>query len=107
MNNMILLYRSLSSLSFPFISDLGYAMAIHTSQGMTLKAPQCVWVIDEHLAWDDLIYLAIDCVKYLNHPIQIEDPPLLLLLRLKKNLIMKEKRKLEYENMDPYQWTVD
>ncbi|CAJ0763204.1 22524_t:CDS:2, partial [Entrophospora sp. SA101] len=74
--------------------DLGYAMAIHTSQGMTLKAPQCVWVIDEHLAWDDLIYLAIDCVKYLNHPIQIEDPPLLLLLRLKKNLIMKEKRKL-------------
>ncbi|CAG8511700.1 7828_t:CDS:2 [Paraglomus brasilianum] len=30
--------------------DLGYAMTVHTSQGMTLEAPQRVWVIDEHLA---------------------------------------------------------
>ncbi|PKB93055.1 hypothetical protein RhiirA5_442478, partial [Rhizophagus irregularis] len=39
--------------------ELGYAMTIHTSQGMTLKAPQRVWVIDENLAWDNLIYLAV------------------------------------------------
>ncbi|CAG8838251.1 22586_t:CDS:2, partial [Gigaspora margarita] len=39
--------------------ELGFAITIHTSQGMTLKAPQLVWVIDEHLAWDNLIYLAV------------------------------------------------
>ncbi|PKK64642.1 hypothetical protein RhiirC2_787220 [Rhizophagus irregularis] len=27
---------------------------------MTLKAPQSVWVIDENLAWDNLIYLAVE-----------------------------------------------
>ena len=30
--------------------ELRYAMTIHTSQGMTLKALQRVWVIDENLA---------------------------------------------------------
>ena len=29
--------------------DLGYAMTVHTSQGMTLEASQRVWVIDEYL----------------------------------------------------------
>ncbi|CAG8633283.1 3172_t:CDS:2, partial [Paraglomus occultum] len=46
--------------------DLGYAMTVHTSQGMTLEAPQRVWVIDEHLAWDNLIYLAVGHVEYLS-----------------------------------------
>ncbi|CAG8444700.1 11616_t:CDS:10 [Ambispora gerdemannii] len=54
--------------------DLGYAMTVHTSQGMTLEAPQRVWVIDEHLAWDNLIYLAIDHVEYLNQLMWIEEP---------------------------------
>ncbi|CAG8773607.1 2910_t:CDS:2, partial [Racocetra persica] len=40
--------------------DLGYAMTVHTSQGITLEALQRVWIIDEHLAWDNLIYLAVD-----------------------------------------------
>ncbi|CAG8677958.1 2587_t:CDS:1, partial [Paraglomus occultum] len=56
--------------------DLGYAMTVHTSQGMTLEAPQRVWVIDEHLAWDNLIYLAVGRVEYLSQLIRIEGPPL-------------------------------
>ncbi|CAI2181899.1 908_t:CDS:2 [Funneliformis geosporum] len=43
--------------------ELGYAMTIYTSQGMTLKASQSVWVIDENLVWDNLIYLAIEEAK--------------------------------------------
>ena len=56
--------------------ELGYAMTIHTSQGMTLKAPQRVWVIDENLAWDNLIYLAVGRVEYLSQLIRVEAPPL-------------------------------
>ncbi|CAG8529332.1 122_t:CDS:10, partial [Cetraspora pellucida] len=56
--------------------NLGYAMTVHTSQGMTLEAPQRVWVIDEHLAWNNLIYLAVGCVEYLNQLVRIEGPPL-------------------------------
>ncbi|KAF0413851.1 putative chromodomain protein [Gigaspora margarita] len=52
--------------------ELGYAMTIHTSQGMTLKASQRIWVIDENLAWDNLIYLAVGRVEYLSQLIQIE-----------------------------------
>jgi hypothetical protein len=82
-----IVYLSLNSLSKKFIEDmsreekildwdLGYAMTVHTSQGMTLEAPQRVWVIDEHLAWDNLIYLAVGRVEYLNQLIQIKGPPL-------------------------------
>jgi len=56
--------------------ELGYAMTIHTSQGMTLKAPQRVWVIDENLAWDNLIYLAVGRVEYLSQLIRVKAPPL-------------------------------
>ncbi|CAB4474535.1 uncharacterized protein OCT59_016102 [Rhizophagus irregularis] len=56
--------------------ELGYAMTIRTSQGMTLKAPQSVWVIDENLAWDNLIYLAVGRVEYLSQLIRVEAPPL-------------------------------
>jgi len=72
-----IIYLSLDTLSAEFLKDmladkkvidweLGYAMTIHTSQGMTLKAPQRVWVIDENLAWDNLIYLAVGRVEYLS-----------------------------------------
>ncbi|CAB5128017.1 unnamed protein product [Rhizophagus irregularis] len=40
--------------------EFGYAMTIHTSQGMTLKSLQRVWVIDKNLAWDNLIYLTVE-----------------------------------------------
>ncbi|CAG8842215.1 21804_t:CDS:2, partial [Gigaspora margarita] len=41
--------------------ELGYAITIHT-----------IWVIDEHLAWDNLIYLAVGRVEYLGQLIRIE-----------------------------------
>ncbi|CAI2170168.1 18790_t:CDS:10 [Funneliformis geosporum] len=56
--------------------ELEYAITIHTSQGMTLKASQCVWVIDENLAWDNLIYLAVGRVEYLSQLIWVETPSL-------------------------------
>ncbi|CAG8687539.1 17281_t:CDS:2, partial [Cetraspora pellucida] len=65
-----IVYLPLNMLPEKFIKDilseekildwnLGYAMTVHTSQGMMLEAPQRVWVIDEHLAWNNLIYLAV------------------------------------------------
>ncbi|CAG8832192.1 9628_t:CDS:1, partial [Racocetra persica] len=82
-----IVYLSLNTLPDKFLKDmladkkvidweLGYAMTIHTSQGMTLKSPQRVWIIDENLAWDNLIYLAVGRVEYLNQLIRVEAPPL-------------------------------
>ncbi len=82
-----IIYLSLYTLPNEFLKDmladkkvidweLGYAMTIHTSQGMTLKAPQRVWVIDKNLAWDNLIYLAVGRVEYLSQLIQVKAPPL-------------------------------
>ena len=56
-----IIYLSLDALPDEFLKDmladkkviywtLRYAMTIHTSQGMTLKASQRVWVINENLA---------------------------------------------------------
>ncbi|CAG8837293.1 11242_t:CDS:1, partial [Racocetra persica] len=100
-------YLPLNTLSDKFLKDiladkkvidweLGYAMTIHTSQGMTLKSPQCVWVIDENLAWDNLIYLAVGRIKYLSQLIQVEAPPLPSEIAQK---IEEEKKKkwLEHE----------
>ncbi|CAG8543567.1 3862_t:CDS:2 [Ambispora leptoticha] len=56
--------------------DLGYAMTVHTSQRMTLEALQRVWIIDEYLVWDNLIYLTVGRVEYLNQLVRIEGPPL-------------------------------
>ncbi len=76
--------------------ELGYTMTIHTSQGMTLKAPQSVWVIDENLAWDNLIYLAVGHVKYLSQLIWVETPPLPpeIAQEIEK---AKKNRRLEHE----------
>ncbi|CAG8628717.1 23401_t:CDS:10 [Gigaspora margarita] len=101
--------------------ELGYAMTIHTSQGMTFKAPQRVWVINEHLAWDNLIYFAVGRVEYLGQLIRIEDKKkgrefnlsvdyILVLKDLQKN-----KCELCFNEMlwewdkagNPNQWTVD
>ncbi|CAG8705244.1 3294_t:CDS:2, partial [Gigaspora rosea] len=75
-----IVYLPLNMLPEKFIKDilseekildwnLGYAMTVHTT-------PQRVWVIDEHLAWDNLIYLAVGRVEYLNQLVRIEGPPL-------------------------------
>ena len=43
---------------------------------MTLKASQRIWVIDENLAWDNLIYLAVGRMEYLSQLIQVKVPSL-------------------------------
>ncbi|RHZ69224.1 hypothetical protein Glove_286g30 [Diversispora epigaea] len=71
-----IVYLSLNSLSKKFIEDMSgeekildwdlrYAMTVHTSQGMTLEAPQ-----------HNLVYLAVGRVEYLSQLIRIEGPPL-------------------------------
>ncbi|CAG8678059.1 3305_t:CDS:2 [Gigaspora margarita] len=80
-------YLLLNTLSDKFLKDiladkkvidweLRYAMTIHTSQGITLKSPQHVWVIDKNLAWDNLIYLVVGRIEYLSQLIWVEAPPL-------------------------------
>ncbi|CAG8838656.1 17699_t:CDS:10, partial [Gigaspora margarita] len=108
-----IIYLPLNTLSDKFLQgmlgkekaidwELGYTMTIHTSQGMTLKAPQRVWVIDEHLAWDNLIYLAVGHVEYLGQLIQIEEY---------MNQDKKKGREFNLFEWDeagnPDQWTVD
>ncbi len=102
-----IIYLSLDALPDEFLKDmladkkvidweLGYAMTIHTSQGMTLKAPQRVWVIDENLAWDNLIYLAVGRVEYLSQLIRVEAPPLPPEIAQEIEEA-KKKRRLEHE----------
>ena len=53
---------------------LGYAITIHSSQGLTIKAPQKVWIIDEYLTWCNLAYLAVSRVEYLHQLVRVEIP---------------------------------
>ena len=41
---------------------LGYAMTVHSSQGLTIEDPQKVWVVDDYLQWSNLAYLAVSRV---------------------------------------------
>ena len=45
---------------------LGYALTVHSSQGLTIKDPQKVWIIDEYLQWSNLAYLAVSRVEYMH-----------------------------------------
>ena len=44
---------------------LGYSLTVHSSQGLTIKSPQKVWIIDDYLQWSNLVYLAVSRVEYL------------------------------------------
>ena len=44
---------------------LGYAMTVHSSQGLTIEDPQKVWIVDDYLQWSNLAYLAVSRVQYL------------------------------------------
>ena len=44
---------------------LGYALTIHSSQGLTVTDPKKVWIIDDFLQWSNLAYLAVSRVEYL------------------------------------------
>ena len=45
---------------------LGYALTVHSSQGLTVADPQKVWIIDDYLQWSNLAYLAVSRVEYLS-----------------------------------------
>lgn len=44
---------------------LGYAMTVHSSQGLTIE-DQTVWVVDDYLQWSNLAYLTVSRVRYLH-----------------------------------------
>ena len=54
--------------------DLGYAMTVHSSQGLTIKDPQKIWIIDDNMCWSNLVYLAVSRVEYL-HQLERSYPP--------------------------------
>jgi len=54
---------------------LGYAMTVHSSQGLTIEDPQRVWIIDDFLQWSNLAYLAVSRVEYLHQLERVVCPP--------------------------------
>ena len=54
---------------------LGYALTVHSSQGLTIEDPQKVWIIDDYLQWSNLTYLTVSRVKYM-HQLEREVYPL-------------------------------
>ena len=54
--------------------DLGYAMTVHSSQGLTIRDPQKIWMIDDYMCWSNLVYLAVSRVEYL-HQLERSYPP--------------------------------
>ena len=55
---------------------LGYALTVHSSQGLTLRSPQKVWSIDDYLQWSNLAYLAVSRVEHMNQLQRVTCPPL-------------------------------
>ena len=54
---------------------LGYALTVHSSQGLTIKDPQKVWIIDDYLQWSNLTYLAVSRVEYMHQLERVVCPP--------------------------------
>ena len=54
---------------------LGYALTVHSSQGLTVADPQTVWIIDDYLQWSNLAYLAVSRVEYLSQLQRVVCPP--------------------------------
>lgn len=54
---------------------LGYAMTIHSSQGLTIESPRRVWIVDDRVAWSSLSYLAVSRVQYLQQLRRCCPPP--------------------------------
>ena len=54
---------------------LGYALTVHSSQGITVVDPQKVWIIDDFLQWSNLTYLAVSRVEYLSQLERVVCPP--------------------------------
>ena len=54
---------------------LGYAMTVHSTQGLTIEDPQRVWIVDDYMRWSNLVYLAVSRVRYLNQLARCCPPP--------------------------------
>ena len=54
---------------------LGYAITVHSSQGLTIADPQKVWIIDDYLQWSNLAYLAVSRVEHLSQLERVVCPP--------------------------------
>jgi len=54
---------------------LGYALTVHSSQGLTIHDPQKVWIIDNHLQWSNLAYLAVSRVERMHQLKRVACPP--------------------------------
>ncbi|MEW8687330.1 MAG: hypothetical protein AB2556_16080 [Candidatus Thiodiazotropha sp.] len=54
---------------------LGYAITVHSSQGLTIADPQKVWIIDDFLQWSNLAYLAVSRVEYMHQLERVVCPP--------------------------------
>ena len=54
---------------------LGYAITVHSSQGLTIADSQKVWVIDDYLQWSNLAYLAVSRVEHLSQLERVVCPP--------------------------------
>lgn len=52
--------RALSMNKSPW--TLGYAMTIHSSQGLTIS-DTIVWIVDDRIEWSNLVYLAVSRVR--------------------------------------------
>ncbi len=50
---------------------LGYASTIHSTQGLTIT-DTIVWIIDDFIEWDNLVYLAISRVRRMNQLRRVE-----------------------------------
>ena len=44
----------------------GYAITVHSSQGIIIGNPQKVWIIADYLQWSNLAYLAVSRVEHLS-----------------------------------------
>ena len=51
------------------------AFTVYSSQGLTIKSPQKVWIIDDYLQWSNLSYLAVSRVEYIGQLQRIASPP--------------------------------
>ena len=54
---------------------LGYAITVHSSQGLIIADPQKVWIIDDYLQWSNLAYLAVSRVEHLSQLQRVVCPP--------------------------------
>lgn len=54
---------------------LGYALTVHSTQGLTIHDPQKVWIIDDYLQWSNLAYLAVSRVEYIHQLERVTCPP--------------------------------